>query len=133
MHTAARRLTIGGQTLTNLSLTGKLEGDRVVIKRSNASYLGGPVVISGQIDMDSSMDLIADVTLRPWGAGGASVAGKVRVRGSYGKGYAATGKLATNHKIKRRRGRARNAPPFKLRIQVGKRRVTGTLNRWRIR
>ena len=133
INLTARRLTIGGQTFTNLTLAGKLKGGRVLIKRANASFLGGPAVISGHIDLDSTVDLTADVTLRPWGPGGATIAGKVRFKGSYGKGYAVTGKLKTDGKVRRRRGGTRSAPPFKLRIKVGKRRLTGTLHRWRVR
>lgn len=128
-----RSLEIGGQVLTGLALTGKLKGASVVIKKATVTFMNGPVIISGRIGLDGAVDLIADVTLLPWGARGPTIEGKVRIKGVHPQRLTLSGNLKTGKKLKRRRGRARSAPSIKLRVRVGRSRLGGTLKRWRIR
>ncbi len=130
---SVKSIDIGGQVLTGVALTGKLDGPKVVVKSATATYLGGRVSLSGQIGLPGVIDLRGDVSMRPWGPGGPDVVGKVRIKGPGVDRLVLTGRLTTNRNPKRRSGTSGSALPIKLQVRVGKRKLRGTLRRWRLR
>jgi len=126
-------MEVGGHVLSGLALRGKLKGASVIITQVTARLMDGPVTLTGKLDLDGAVDLTGDVALRPWGAKGPPLVGKVRIKGPSLQRLTLSGALTTKKPFKRRRGASRTAPEIKLRVKLGNRKLGGTLKRWRIR
>ena len=128
-----RSMAVGGHLISGLALKGKLRGASVIISRVTASFMGGPITLSGTVELGGAVDLTGDVALRPWGANGPPLTGKVSIKGPSPHRLTLSGSLTTRKPLRRHRGALRSAPEIKLRVRIGKRRLGGTLKRWRIR
>lgn len=136
LHIRAKTLTLGDIAITGLDLKAELKGARVKISSLTFEIFGGRVELAGSLKLARvpRLSLRGKATLRPWGKSGSALAGKLSVR-SAGKGLNVSGKLRTSGKAKLDAtiGSLPTSIPLRLNMRLGRRRLTGTLKKWRLR
>lgn len=133
VYIAARQLTVGEVVMSGLVLEGTLGQGRLKITSLAVVVAGGIVDLSGRLELKKGglggLDLAGIVVVSADGA----LTGKVRLHGKTLTRLQLSGALKGDLKPSPRAGKAKAAPPVKLKVKLGRRRLTGTLKSWRIR
>lgn len=128
-----------GVELSNVAVTGVLDGARIRITAASANLLGGQLRGKGTVSLGrrglGKVDLKGQATLQLAPASrGPQHTGKVRLRGAGRGRMLLSGHLRGGPKLRPRRGGlGKGAPRVKLKLRLGRQRLRGTLSRWRLR
>lgn len=140
VEAAASGVAAGGLEVAEASLAGALSGAGLRIQRMRASGPGGEASGAGKIALADgrvgAVALAGEAVLRPSGEpDGPALEGKWRLRGKGLKRLMLSGRLSGDAVLPRGKG-SLGAPAgvrVRIKVKLGKRRVTGSLRRWRVR
>jgi hypothetical protein len=129
-----KRVALAGLELDQLTLEGRLDGRALRVKRLVAGVPGGRVSLKGSIGLGPARGGLGPFELSGT-ASGPALRGTVKLAGPH------LGRLLLEGELERRggkiklprRGGAKQAPALRLKLELGKRTIRGTLRRWRVR
>jgi hypothetical protein len=134
----ARKVRVGKLELDGLRLEAKLAKKQLEVERLRLGLPGGEVTLTGTIGFGGGKTGPGPVALSgPFKVAlrdgkGPALEGTIRLTGRSLNRLRLAGKLGPTASLPRRGG-LEGAPPLNLRMQSGRRRVRGTLRRWRVR
>jgi hypothetical protein len=134
----ASEVKVGSLALAGLRLEGQLAHKELRVRRLRLGLPGGEVTLSGTVGLGGGKTGPGPVTLSgPFKVAlrdgkGPALQGTLRLTGKSLSRLTLAGQLGPPAALPRRGG-LEGAPPLDLRMKAGKRRVRGTLRRWRVR
>jgi len=129
----AARVALGERTLGALALEGTLAADHLEVRRLTLGLPGGELRLTGRIGFGDNKRGLGPIALSgTFGVRDPAIKGTVRLSGRSLRRLSARGRLEGGEGLSRRGG-VKGAPPLDLRMRIGKRRLQGTLDSWRLR
>jgi hypothetical protein len=137
-----RKFILGQIELSQIVLDGALSGDRLEIAQLTAQLSDGQLNLKGSIGVGNEKEgpgpilLAGDLRGRVLGAPHAVLQGDITLEGPQLAKLKLSGQLtplAQGSRSLPRRGANKHAPPLVLQLQIGQKRLRGSLKQWVLR
>jgi len=133
----AQQGELAGIAFSHLTLRAQYDGRRLQVKDLSVSMLGGTVKLVGSLRLRrgrlGALTFKGRAAVRPLAPAGPSLEGKITLGGPSLKRLTLSGRLKSTSRVGRSSGKSSGAPRVRLRLRVGRRRLQGTLQQWRLR
>lgn len=133
----AQQGELAGIAFSHLTLRARYDGRRLQVKDLSVSMLGGTVKLVGSLRLRrgrlGALTFKGRAAVRPLAPEEPSLEGKITLGGPSLKRLTLSGRLRASSRLSRRQGKEPGAPRVRLRLRVGRRRLQGTLQRWRLK